>query len=82
MRTLIGMQLRYLAAPLALAGVGVFLSILGIFMVRTKEGATMSQLMASLNLGVYGSSVGIAVLAFPIFWLLKLPNWVETQRRP
>ena len=77
--TLIGMQLRYLAAPLALAGVGVFLSILGIFMVRTKEGATMSQLMASLNLGVYGSSVGIAVLAFPIFWLLKLPNWIETS---
>ena len=77
--TLIGMQLRYLSAPLALAGVGVFLSILGIFMVRTKEGATMSQLMASLNLGVYGSSVGIAVLAFPIFWLLKLPNWVETS---
>ncbi len=77
--TLIGMQLRYLSAPLALAGVGVFLSILGIFMVRTKENATMSQLMASLNLGVYGSSLGIAILAFPIFWLLKLPNWIETS---
>ena len=77
--TQIGMQLRYLSAPLALAGAGVFLSILGIFMVRTKEGATMSQLMASLNLGVYGSSAGIAVLAFPIFWLLKLPNWIETS---
>jgi len=77
--SLIGMQLRYLAAPLALAGIGAILSILGIFLVRTQEGASMAQLMGSLNLGVYGSSVGIAVLAFPILWLLGLPNWLPVS---
>ncbi|NOX62038.1 MAG: sodium-translocating pyrophosphatase [Chloroflexi bacterium] len=72
---LLVMQLRYLAAPLALAGVGVFLSILGIYLVRTREGASMAELMGSLGLGVNVSSVGIAVLALPIVYLLKLPNW-------
>ncbi|MCP4168923.1 MAG: sodium-translocating pyrophosphatase [Chloroflexi bacterium] len=73
--SLIGMQLRYLSAPLALAGIGVVLSIIGIYMVRTKEGASMAELMGSLSLGVNASSVGIAVVALPILYLLELPNW-------
>ncbi len=77
--SLIGMQIRYLAAPLALAGIGALLSVLGIFLVRTNEGANMAQLMGSLNLGVYGSSAGIAVLAFPALWLLGLPNWLPVS---
>ncbi|RME81975.1 MAG: sodium-translocating pyrophosphatase, partial [Caldilineae bacterium] len=72
---LIQMQLRYLAAPLALAGIGVILSIIGIFLVKTEEGASMGELMGALNVGIYGSSLGIAVLALPILYLLKLPNW-------
>ena len=57
-----------------LAGIGVILSVLGIYMVRTKEGASMKQLMGSLNLGINGSAVGIAVLAIPVLMYLDLPN--------
>lgn len=49
--------MKLLAAPMVLAGIGIVLSILGIFMVRTREGASMKQLMGALNLGVNGSSV-------------------------
>ena len=67
-------QLKYLSAPMIIAGIGVILSILGIYMVRTKEGATMKQLMGSLNLGINGSAVGIAVVSLPILIYLGLPN--------
>ncbi len=73
--SLIGMQLRYLSAPLALAGIGVLLSIIGIYMVRTKEGASMAELMGALSLGVNASSVGIAIMAIPVLYLLGLPDW-------
>jgi Na+/H+-translocating membrane pyrophosphatase len=55
--------MRFLAAPMVLAGVGIILSILGIFMVRTKEGATMKNLLRALLTGVMGSSVLIAIAA-------------------
>ena len=70
----IALQLKYLSAPMIIAGIGVILSILGIYMVRTKEGATMRQLMGSLNLGINGSAVGIAICAIPVLWILDLPN--------
>ncbi len=73
--SLIEMQLRYLAAPVALAGIGVLLSILGIFVVRTREGATMAELMGALGKGVNISSIGIAILAGIVVYVLKLPNW-------
>ncbi len=71
----VNMQLRYLAAPVALAGIGVLLSILGIFLVRTREGASMGELMGALGKGVNASSVGIAILAGAVVYLLQLPNW-------
>ena len=70
----IALQLKYLSAPMIIAGIGVILSILGIYMVRTKEGATMRQLMGSLNLGINGSAIGIAICAIPVLWILDLPN--------
>ncbi len=54
---------RLLAAPMVLAGVGIVLSIVGIYMVRCKEGASMKQLMGALNLGVFGSSAFIIIAA-------------------
>ena len=48
------LQLKYLSAPMIIAGIGVILSILGIYLVRTKEGASMKQLMGSLNFGING----------------------------
>ena len=63
-------QMRFLAAPMTLAGVGIVLSVLGIYMVRTKEGASMKQLLAALGMGVDGSSMLIAAVAGVICWLL------------
>ncbi|MDE0483500.1 MAG: sodium-translocating pyrophosphatase [Candidatus Poribacteria bacterium] len=68
------LQLKYLSAPMIIAGIGVLLSILGIYMVRTKEGASMKQLMSSLNLGINGSALGIAIVSLPVLIYLDLPN--------
>jgi K(+)-stimulated pyrophosphate-energized sodium pump len=72
---IVGWQLRYLTAPMVLAGVGILLSILGVYMVRAEEGATMQKLLHSLERGVMVSSVGIAALALPILYLLQLENF-------
>ncbi|RKU15771.1 sodium-translocating pyrophosphatase [Candidatus Poribacteria bacterium] len=70
----LALQLKYLSAPMIIAGIGVLLSILGIYMVRTKEGASMRQLMGSLNLGINGSALGIAIVSLPVLIYLDLPN--------
>ncbi|GMV96883.1 MAG: hypothetical protein AMXMBFR83_12430 [Phycisphaerae bacterium] len=62
--------IRFLAAPMVLAGIGIALSIAGIYMVRTQEGASMSQLMGALGKGINGSSVMIAVAALLVCRLL------------
>lgn len=69
-------QFNAVIAPMLIAAVGIVLSILGIFMVRTKEGASQKQLMASLNRGVNFSSILIAIFAFLILWFLEIPNHV------
>ncbi len=63
-------QVRLLAAPMALAGVGILLSVIGIYLVRTKEGASMKKLMGALGLGVNSSSLLIAGAAGVICYLL------------
>ena len=70
----LALQLKYLSAPMIIAGIGVILSILGIYMVRTKEGASMKDLMGSLNLGINGSATGIAIVSLPVLIYLDLPN--------
>ena len=62
--------LRMLAAPMVLAGIGIVLSIVGIYMVRTKSDATMGQLLNALRTGIYGSSVLIAIAAAVVCHLL------------
>ena len=62
--------MKLLAAPMVLAGVGILLSIVGIYMVRTKDGASMKELMGALMRGVVGSSVMILVAAAVICYLL------------
>lgn len=70
------MQLRAVIAPMLIAAIGVFLSLLGIFMVRTKDGATMKDLLHSLGLGTNTAAVLIAVAAFVILYFLGLDNWL------
>ena len=70
------MQLKAVIAPMLIAAVGVFLSLAGIFMVRTKDGATMKELLHSLGLGTNTTAVLIGVAAFVILYLLGLDNWL------
>ncbi len=70
------MQLKAVVAPMLIAAVGVFLSLFGIFLVRTKEGATMKDLLHSLSLGTNVSAVLIAAATFAILYLLGIENWL------
>jgi H(+)-translocating pyrophosphatase len=63
-------QSRMLALPMILAGIGIVMSIIGILMVRTKEDATMKDLLRALSLGVNGSSVLILVVGGGLCWFL------------
>jgi K(+)-stimulated pyrophosphate-energized sodium pump len=58
----------FTTAPMIIAGIGIILSIIGIFLVRTKDDATQKDLLNSLLFGTLGSSVLIlaaaAVLSF------------------
>ena len=69
-------QLKAVIAPMLIAAVGVFLSLLGIFLVRTKEGATMRDLLKSLSLGTNVSAVLIAIATFAILYFLGVENWL------
>ena len=70
------MQMKAVFAPMLIAAIGVFLSILGIFLVRTKENTSMKELMSALNRGVNTSAALIAVATFLVFYFLKFENWI------
>ena len=70
------MQLRAVIAPMIIAAIGIFLSLFGIFLVRTKEGASMKDLLRSLGLGTNVSAALIAVATFIILYLLGIENWL------
>ena len=70
------MQLKAVIAPMLIAAVGVFLSLFGIYLVRTKEGATMKDLLRSLALGTNVAAILIAVATFIILYLLGIENWL------
>ena len=70
------MQLRAVIAPMIIAAIGIFLSLIGIYLVRTKEGASMKNLLHSLGLGTNVSAGLIAVATFIILYLLGIENWL------
>lgn len=70
------MQLKTVITPMLIAAVGIFLSIAGIYMVRTKDGATMKDLLRSLSIGTNFSAILIAIATFIILYLLGIENWV------
>lgn len=70
------MQLRAVIAPMIIAAIGIFLSLIGIYLVRTKEGASMKDLLHSLGLGTNVSALLIAVATFVILYLLGIENWL------
>lgn len=72
----IDMQLKAVIAPMIIASVGIFLSLIGIFVVKTKEDATMRDLLRSLGLGTNVAAGLIAVATFAILYLLGIENWL------
>ena len=70
------MQLKAVIAPMLIATVGIFLSLLGILAVKTKEGATMKDLLHSLGNGTNLSAALTAVSTFVILYMLKIDNWL------
>ena len=70
------MLLRAVIAPMIIAAIGIFLSLIGIYLVRTKEGASMKDLLHSLGLGTNVSAGLIAVATFIILYLLGIENWL------
>lgn len=69
------MQYKAVVAPMLIAAVGIVLSIIGIFAVRTKGNATIRELLKALAIGTNLSSVLIALSTFGILYLLELDNW-------
>jgi K(+)-stimulated pyrophosphate-energized sodium pump len=76
-RSEVEMSLIYIAAPISLAAIGIALSILAIYLVRSKEDADQGQLINALNRGLYISSLGIAAISLPLFYILGMPNWLS-----
>ena len=69
------MQFMLLLLPMLLAGLGILLSIGGIFLVKTEEGATQRNLLKALARGINGSSLGVFVVSFVLVYLvLVLPS--------
>ena len=71
------MQFKAVLAPMLIAAVGIILSIIGIFAVKTNENASIKDLLGSLSFGTNLSSVLIVGATFLILWLLQLNNWVN-----
>ena len=65
-----GMQYKAVIAPMLIAAVGVLLSIIGIYLVRTKEGAGMKELLNALSRGTNTAAILIAVATFCIMYFL------------
>jgi len=69
-------QFNAVIAPMLVAAVGIILSIMGIYFVRTKENASQKELLNALHRGVNISSVFIVIFSFIILYLLNIPNYV------
>ena len=65
-----GLQFKAVLAPMLIAAVGVLLSIIGIFLVKTKENAGMKELLGALSRGTNAAAILIAVATFGIMYFL------------
>jgi len=72
----VDIQTNAVIAPMLIAAVGTLLSIAGVFLVRTKEGATQKQLLKSLGFGVNFSAALIVVFSLLILYFLDIPNYL------
>ncbi len=68
------MQLKAVIAPMLIAAVGILLSILGIYLVKTKEGATQKELLESLGRGINISSVLVVIFSLGVLYAVGIDN--------
>lgn len=68
-----GANINLIALPLILAGVGILVSMLGTFAVRTHEGGNPQK---ALNLGTFGAGILMIILSYPIIHFF-VPNAIE-----
>ena len=72
----LGGSMKAMALPLILASLGIVCSIIGTFLVRTKEGASQKDLLKALSKGTNFSAILIAVIALPlVYFILGKENW-------
>jgi K(+)-stimulated pyrophosphate-energized sodium pump len=69
------LQFKAVLAPMLIAAVGIILSIIGIYIVRTKEDATQRNLLNALGRGVNISSILIVILSWVVLRVLEVPNY-------
>jgi len=67
-------QVNAVTAPMIIAGIGIVLSVVGIFAVRCKEDATMLTLLKALRLGTWGSTA-LIIVAAAILASLGVISW-------
>jgi K(+)-stimulated pyrophosphate-energized sodium pump len=70
------LQFNGVILPMLISGFGIILSVFGVFLVRTKEGASMTELMRSMNIGLWGSSALILVISYLGIYLLLGPEYL------
>lgn len=70
--------IKLAVTPMALAGLGIFCSIIGVFTVKAKENATFAQLLKGLHKGVYVASALIILGSFGLLWYI-LQNTPELE---
>lgn len=68
------LQFKSVLAPMLIAAVGIVLSIIGIWMVRTKEDATQRNLLNALGRGVNVSSILIVIFSWIVLYVLQIEN--------
>ena len=68
------MQAKAVSAPFAIAGLGIVLSVLGVFLVKTREGADQEALLGALSRGINSSAAAVVVTSLATLYLMDMPN--------
>ncbi|MBU1098023.1 MAG: sodium-translocating pyrophosphatase [Ignavibacteriae bacterium HGW-Ignavibacteriae-2] len=70
------LQFKAVIAPMLIAAVGIILSIIGVFVVKSSEKATQKELLNSLSRAINLSSILIIIVSFFIMQILSIDNAV------
>lgn len=68
------LQVKAVTAPFVISGLGILLSVLGVFLVKTREGADQEALLAALSRGINSSAAAVLVCSLVVLYLMDMPN--------